>query len=1488
MHEDDWRFFGIIDVKHRLIKRFLKIVKYTLLIIFLLLIAIFLLVQTSPVQTWLAQRAASYLSKELNTTIRIDKVDLDLFTRINLEEVYLEDQSGDTLAWFEKLSVDGIAFSRDRRFFNAREIVLTKPHFYLKRRAGNTTTNVQFISDYFKTDSDQNPNEWRVNLENIRLERGQFIYQDFNKDRDSVGMDYNYLEVKEINLLASQFKIAGDSIKTNIGKLSAHERSGFQLDTLSGGFVIDPNHAYITNGNIKANNSTLKGQVGFEYEEYPDWNAFNTNVRMNHKLRASNLEMADLAFFAPELQGIRKELTINGDVRGTVDNLKGRNLSIEFGDNSFFEGDISMRGLPDFEQTFITLRIDNLTTNKRSIDRIPIPPFEEKKTIKTPDNFAKLGQLQFSGNFTGFMEDFVAYGTLNTQIGSVTSDLSLKRKDGELFHYSGNLSTSKFDMGKFYGDTLLGKLTSNLSVKGRGLKLEQLSADIDGQIEQLGFNNYNYNKIDVEGTFREYFFNGDLKIEDENLSMLFKGAVDFTNEIPSFEFNADIRNLDLVNLNFLHEYPYGTLATEISMDGRGNNLENFEGILKVDNMSYCTLYEDYFFNDVNIQAENIDNKRNISIDTPIAKGNINGDFDLQNLDKSFRKILADIIPAFKYRETREAPNQSFESTLQIVDWQSIQEIFLPEIYIAPGTFVKLDVDEPNNSFQGVVASDSLYLYGAVMGETVFDISNYENAVYLTLGTEAVNYKGSYSLNQLNLDVRSENDTLYTDLVWNNLTDSTSADIKGQVKIMANDRFDFLFGKSSLTVKGKKWDIANASRVFIDSTAIDVNQFRLTHNDEYILVDGIVSEAAEDKISAELNNFDISFFSRFLTDSDLTINGKVNGTAGISDVYEEKLFTSDLNINLLEVNQYKIGDVHVNSFWKDQAKQLQMEGDISKNSISPMSFNGFYKPSNEESPLNIDVELDNFNIDFVNAFVDEGVSDLNGKLHGSIEVTGHPKKPLLKGNVDFDNVSVRIDYLNTTYYVKDQAGIYPEMYTLDNIRVTDQEGNSGRLTGTVLHENFTNWNFDVFVNMEKEPFLCMNTTEELNELYYGKAYATGYLNVSGYADNLIFDINARSEKGTNLAMPVGSSGEVKFEDFISFVDRSSDTTQVDDDFDLSGISLNLELDITPEAKFKLIFDEVAGDILSGTGEGHLNMEINNFGDFSMYGTIEVQGGDYLFTLKNLINKEFEILPGGTISWYGDPFAADINLETVYKLSAPLYDLMGQNAEQYSQRVPVNLIMNLEGKLLNPAIAFDIELPNVDQITRTRVESVISTDQERNRQAFALLVLKKFVSPPNTASRETAGSIGIAENSSEFLSSQISNWLSQISNEFDIGLHYRPGDVITNEEVAVALSTQLFNDRLSVSGNFGVSHGNATNQNASNLIGDLKLEYKITEDGKIRLVVYNESNDFDVARGYQNTTVQGVGVLYREEFDSMEEFYCGFKNLFLKDENRRDCE
>jgi hypothetical protein len=119
----------------------------------------------------------------------------------------------------------------------------------------------------------------------------------------------------------------------------------------------------------------------------------------------------------------------------------------------------------------------------------------------------------------------------------------------------------------------------------------------------------------------------------------------------------------------------------------------------------------------------------------------------------------------------------------------------------------------------------------------------------------------------------------------------------------------------------------------------------------------------------------------------------------------------------------------------------------------------------------------------------------------------------------------------------------------------------------------------------------------------------------------------------------------------------------------------------------------------------------------------------------------------------------------------------------------------------------------------------------------------------------------------LSNQLSNMLSKISNDFDVGVNYRPGDAITKDELEVALSTQLFNDKLSVEGNIG---NNANSQNANSLVGDVNIDYKLTEDGKVRLKAFNKSND-NSQTAINGAYTQGVGIFYREEFNTIGELY-----------------
>jgi hypothetical protein len=489
------------------------------------------------------------------------------------------------------------------------------------------------------------------------------------------------------------------------------------------------------------------------------------------------------------------------------------------------------------------------------------------------------------------------------------------------------------------------------------------------------------------------------------------------------------------------------------------------------------------------------------------------------------------------------------------------------------------------------------------------------------------------------------------------------------------------------------------------------------------------------------------------------------------------------------------------------------------------------------------------------------------------VTGTLAEPAINGFADLDNAGLRINYLNTFYHFSHRMEILPDMFTLDQVKVQDDEGHTGIANGTIIHHGLKDWNFDVGVEMEN--FKVLDTDEQNNELYYGKAYANGTLGVSGYADNLDINVDAATGAGTDIHFPLGASRDVGGISFVQFIGGGNVADTLEEPVDLSGIHLDMKVAVTPDARFELIFDPTVGDIMRGRGAGNIAMTVTPSGDFSMTGDVELVDGDYLFTLRNLVNKRFNVEPGGHISWYGDPFDAIINVDAVYRLRASLYDVIpvAVRTEAYKKRFPVEVHMHLSRKLMNPDIGFEVKLPTVDEAVRTQVNSALATTDDLNKQVFSLIVLNRFLPTDATSASDNSSGLGgaTAATGTELLSNQVSNWLSSFSDKFDLGVNWRTGDAISQDELELAVSTAIFNDRLQLSTNVGVAYGAGGAQQGNNsIIGDFSAEYILTQDGKLRFKAFSQSNDRNLNAVDQAQTTQGAGLAYREEFNTLGEF------------------
>jgi len=1464
-------------------KKLWKILKWTVGIFVGIILLLWLLLLIPAFQTWLTNQIASSLTDDLNTVVNVEGVDLDFFDGAVIEGLYIEDQNGDTLLYAPKATASGLSLLKGKPL-DLGDITLEQPRIFIHKRINDSTFNVQFLIDAFTPEVDTlDSSLTHIVAGEVQILDAYLLFRDHNAAVINDRIDWGHLELKHLDIVGKNLCVLGDTVTCDLEKVQFIDHSGFALDKFAGKVRYDPEYIIVEDTKIESGESDINGRIAFKYKDINDFAEFNQKIKMNHKLEESHLKLEDLSWFAEELAGLNLEVIISGRVSGRVENLKCKDLDITIDENTRFEGDVTLDGLPNIDNTFITLDINRLTSTKAELDRIPIPPFDAGRTINTPPTFTDLGAMSFQGNFIGFINDFTAYGHLSTEIGDVSCDITMHEVD-ETFEYVGRVIANEFDLAQFYQNPTLGPLSADLEINGSGLTLETADADIDGLVKSLEFNGYQYNNIDVVGHFRNQFFTGLASIFDDNLFMDFDGTIDFTSSTPQLAFDASIGNIDMVDLNFLEGQDYTCLSGDISADLIGINLKDLQGTIDLRDVTYCTLGDECHLEHLKLSAFPSDAGKKISFESSVASGWVDGTFSVEGLQNSILVILADWIPSIETPTVDDGLAEEFDLRLTVHDFELINRFFTPEINIANDTYAHLSVHDKTSDFSLVAVSDSLRFEDIVLYDATLDSRRQDSAIYFSVLGSALSVTDALTFNELAIDGRTETDTIYVATSWDSQELQHAGDINTQITIRGNENFDVLVNTSSITIAGEPWCFDPEARIKIDSSRIQSTNLNLFHNHELISLNGILSEHPKPWMTVTFTAFDLENLNPFLGDLNLTMSGLVNGEASIKDLYNEKRFTSDLTVESYQVNQYEIGDIRLESTWDNPNQKLNLEGDIIRLGHTSMSFAGYYDQKQLESPLNMDVEINGFELGFVNAFISEGVSDIGGMIGGEMTITGTPEYPKLNGLVEFSEVAVKIDYLNTTYFIEEVAGIEPDMFTLDGIRLIDQEGNEGLLVGTIAHENFTEWNFDAGLYLDDEYLLCLNTTEEDNSLYYGHAYAKGDIRVSSYQGNTEFEIALESGPGTVIAMPLGASEDITFEDFVTFIDTGE---EIEKEVDLAGLYMNFQLNITPDAEFQIIFDEAVGDVLKGRGEGYVNLNISTDGQFDMQGDVEVVEGDYLFTLKNLINKDFSIRPGGNIVWSGDPLGAELKMEAIYSLSSPLKDILADNTGQFNQRSDVDLVMGLSGPMMNPNIHFDIELPNSDEIIKSRVAAAIASEQERNRQAFSLLVMRRFVTPHGVTSSNPSGGI-LAENSMEMLSAQVGVWLQGITHKFDIGFDYRPGDEVSNEEISLALSTELFSDRLSLSGNFGVSNGNAANQNPSSIIGDLKLEYKITEDGKIRMVVFNESNEYDLTNTNQSAYTQGVGVLYKEEFDTLEEFYCGFKNLLRPKEDQLICD
>lgn len=1482
--------------KHTNIRKVRKIALYILLSLFVVALVLRVLLGWPAFQTWATSQIAQYINTEYNVQVQIDAVDIEWIDRVGLNGVYIEDHKKDTLAYIGELrvSIGELAFEGFTEL-GFPTVELADGFFNLVVYEGDSLSNLNVFVNRFGSSqpSDTTSKDMVITSSGLQLTNFRFRYENEQVPRQKDAIDWDHLDLRKINASLSDISIVNDTIDAHIQHLQCKDHSGFDLKQFSGLAHFNSVQTQVKDLVIETNKSYLALQLEFNYDSLGSYSEFMEEVDMNLKLDSVDLQMDDLGYFSSNLKGWNQLLRATGQAKGTVDNLTLRKFNLGFGTGSNISGNFDFNGLPNIEETFIMLNLKELNTTASDLGSFPDFnfPLSASRRLELPDQISRLRDIFFKGSFTGFINDFVAYGSFKTGLGNLKSDLNVSSSAASsVIAYTGKLSADQFQLGKLLeSEAILGSTSFDLSVIGEGLDFESMQAELKGDVQSIEINKYRYQNIKLNGALKQRLITGDLALSDPNGSLQFNGSIDLSQKLPVMKFNATADSLALFALNLSERDSNALLSTSVAFNLTGNSVNNIVGTASLDSITYLENDKIYTLNKAQITGAQTSKGRKLTLQTDHLNGYVEGKFNTVQLPATMQYMAQDIIPnLFEVQIEKPDKKEVFDLQLKIGKESEFTELFLGVVDFKDDIDIKLSINSESRFIDFDLNTESIVVSGTELIKPHLYFHTANDSLKLNFDVAKGAISETRFVEDFHLNSIASNNQLNTQLRWENKTSEQpfSGKININSDIYGPQHVKVAFRDASFMLADTLWSFNQENYIDYQSDSVTVHQFALSNAESSLKMNGTIARDSNALMKVELNHFQLEYLNPFTEGAGFTFSGVLDGTTEFSSVYSSLILTSNNRFEKLVINKQEIGTGSIVSSYDNSLNKLTLNGGLYKDAIKTIGFSGYYLPKNEKNNIDLRIALDQFKLKLFNPILEEYVRFDDGTIGGNVSIKGEIDEPRLYGGFYTEKVKTHIVYLNTDYTIDQQTfQIRPDWVGADVLTLKDKNGNEAHANITIAHDNYSNLNFDIFL-FDLKAFTVLNTKAGNGEMYYGNAYLSGYASISGTGDDLQIEGNLKTEKNTYLAIPLDGPENAEETPFIVFVgSEEKQQVEYEEQLDLTGIQMNFDLDVTPDAKIDIIFDKTVGDVISARGTGDLSLAINTNGTFNMFGTYETVQGHYLFTLENIINKKFQVLKGGIINWKGDPFEGKIDMRTEYSLRTSLHNLNiggAIDSTAMRQRIPVSVFLDLKGNYMNPSFSFSFGLPS----NFSEVEGILNNLEEgqRNKQAFTLLVLNSFL-PIDGGAGSASTNNAIGKSSSEFLSNQLSNWLSQISDEFDVGVNYRPGDNISSDEVEVALSTQLFNDRVSIEGNFGVQgEDQGATQAQDNFIGDFQVEYKISEDGKLRGKIYNQTNANDLVNQNQSRYTQGVGVLYQEQFNTWAGFWCRVKQRFVSEEDR----
>ena len=1419
---------------HKTLKRFKHIISCIIWTIFALYVILIVLLHLPPVQTFLGSTVATALAQKFGTEVSVGKINLGFFNRIIIDDVRMLDQKGDSMIYASRLSakVDLLPLKDGKISVSSAQLFGLRANIY--RQNAKSDMNIQFMLDSLASKDTTQHKPLDLRIGSVIIRHGSIAYNQRDIASAAGVFSPQHIGISNLSAHIALHHLTDNDIHLSIKKIAFTDKSGLQVKNLRFKVNADKHQARLSDFQLELPKShLLLEDLIATYRTNEKGKLISETLQFEGGIKPSLITLSDVACFAPILRKWNDALYIDTHFSGT--STSARIHQLHFKTQS---GSILLKAnakASDWNRKLHWLaNIETLKVSDEGVEQIAA---NLGSKVKIPKEVLRLGNIYYKGVASGKGKSQIGTrGVLRTDAGNVEIDV---HQNGKQLY--AKVDTKGINLGKILDNSKLGIIAAHITAQGTK---EHLVAK--GEIPLFDFNNYRFSNIRLDGSYNKGLIDGLASIADPNINLQVAGKY----SIPKKQYEAQ--------LNLTHLQP------------------TVLGVKMADNT--------YTLNDIRVSAKNEGADSYLDLEAPFANIHVKGQYDYGTLVQTMTNMLASKLPTLPgIGKTSNKTRNNFSIEAEIASTEILQRML----------GVPLDIQQPVVIDGNISDLDRSVNLTAQLPAFSYNGSDYSGGA-LQMNTEGDTLKvdariktgaaGSISPT-LHVKAAAADNTLMASLGYNN--HSKSLPIHGALNAEAQfykntDNVSTAhvdIKPSEIHIGEKPWKVHPADITY-SKNHLEIENFEVSHGDQHVAVNGLATPNKEDSIVAQLKDVDVEYILNLVNFHSVDFSGKASGKAIVKSIFNDPDAYAKLDIKDFEFEHGPMGILHANVSFNKELSQIDINAVADEGEEHQTLIDGYVSP--KRNYIDLGIEAQGTNMKFMESFCGSFMDDIQARAHGKVNLVGDLSDINLVGDL-YATGKMHMKQLGTEYSFKNlHAHAIPDDILLNNDTIFDRNHNMALVSGGIHHKHLTRLSYDL--TLKAHNFLGYDTHEFGDNTFYGTVYATGEVGIHGKSGETIIDIDAEPGPGSIFVYNVASPDAISDKSFIHWHDIAPELTDslkqqqkdADDDIDFSSdMRINFLVNATPNLTLKLMMDPQSGDYITLNGNGVLRANWFNKGSFDMFGNYVVDHGVYKLTIQNVIKKDFEFMPGGTIAFGGNPYNAPLNLQAKYTVNGvPLSDLsIGRSFS--SNNIRVDCLMNITGTPQSPSVDFSMDLPTVNSDAKQMIYSVINSQEEMNQQVLYLLAIGRFYAQTKNnqssedADQQSQTSLAMQSFLSGTISQQLNTVLSNVvkSNNWNFGANISTGDEgFNNAEYEGILSGRLLNNRLLFNGQFGYrDNANAT----QSFIGDFDLRYLIFPNGNLAVRMYNQTNDRYFTRNSLNT--QGLGLIMKKDFN-------GWRDLF----------